>query len=105
MQPPFGAITQSFKLVKLRQFRGQQPAGPTGDGETQVVSAKCLISLSGHLLRPTVLFASISLDSLWCFYFFYFIKISKLALPGVILKFEQSQLDRKKERKKKKTST
>ena len=36
----------------LRKFRGQQPAGPAGDGETQTVSAKCLMSLNGHLLRP-----------------------------------------------------
>ena len=36
----------------LRKFRGQQPAGPAGDGETQVVSAKCLMNLNGHLLRP-----------------------------------------------------
>ena len=28
------------------------PVGPAGDGETQVVSARCLMSLSGHLLRP-----------------------------------------------------
>ena len=29
-----------------------QPAGPAGDGETQVVWAKCLMSLNGHPLRP-----------------------------------------------------
>ena len=39
MQHPFGALTRNFRL---RKFRGQQPAGPAGDGETQVVSAKCL---------------------------------------------------------------
>ena len=33
-------------------FRGQQPVGPAGDWEIQVVSARCLESLSGHLLRP-----------------------------------------------------
>ena len=32
-------------------FLGQN-AGPAGDCETQVVSAICLMSLSGHLLRP-----------------------------------------------------
>ena len=32
------------------KFRGQQPVGPAGDGETQAVSARCLLSLSGHLL-------------------------------------------------------
>ena len=34
---------------RFRKFGGQQPAGPGGDGETRVVSAKCL---NGHLLRP-----------------------------------------------------
>ena len=36
MQHPFGALTQNFRLIRLRKFRGQQPAGPAGDGETQV---------------------------------------------------------------------
>ena len=49
---PFGALTRNFRLIRLRKFRGQQPAGPAGDGETQVVWAKCLMSLNGHLLRP-----------------------------------------------------
>ena len=35
-----------------RKFRGQQPAGLAGDGETQVVSAKYLMNLNGHLVRP-----------------------------------------------------
>ena len=52
MQHPFGALTRNFRLIRLRKFRGQLPAGPTGDGETQVVSVKCLMSLNGHLLRP-----------------------------------------------------
>ena len=52
MQHPFGALTRNFRLIRLRKFRGQQPAGPAGDGETQVVSAKRLMSLNGHLLRP-----------------------------------------------------
>ena len=52
MQHLFGALTQNFRLIRLRNFRGQQPAGPAGDGKTQVVSAKCLMSLNGHLLRP-----------------------------------------------------
>ena len=52
MQHPFGALTRNFRLIRLRKFRGQQPAGPAGDGETQVVWAKCLMSLNGHLLRP-----------------------------------------------------
>ena len=37
------------RIIKLRKFRGRQPTGPAGDGETQVVSAKCLMPLSGHL--------------------------------------------------------
>ena len=52
MQHPFGALTRNFRLIRLRKLRGQQPAGPAGDGETQVVSVKCLMSLNGHLLRP-----------------------------------------------------
>ena len=52
MQHPFGALTRNFRLIRLRKLGGQQPAGPTGDGETRVVSAKCLMSLNGHLLRP-----------------------------------------------------
>ena len=52
MQHPFGALTRNFRLIRLRKFSGRQPAGPAGDGETWVVSAKCLMSLSGHLLRP-----------------------------------------------------
>ena len=52
MQHPFGALTRNFRFIRLRKFRGQQPAGPAGDGETQVVTAKCLTSLNCHLLRP-----------------------------------------------------
>ena len=41
---------------------------------------------------------------LFCFFvlflFFYFIKISKFALPGVMLMYERTSIDRKKERKK-----
>ena len=37
MQHPFGALTRNFRLIRLRKFRGQQPAGPAGDGETPVV--------------------------------------------------------------------
>ena len=46
MQNQFGALAQNFRLI-----RGMQPAGPAGDGKTQVVSEKCLVCLSGHLLR------------------------------------------------------
>ena len=52
MQHPFGALTRNFRLIRLRKFGGQQPAGPAGDGDSRVVSAKCLVSLNGHLLRP-----------------------------------------------------
>ena len=52
MQHPFGALTRNFRLIRLKKFRGQQPAGPAGDGETPVALAKCLMSLNGHLLRP-----------------------------------------------------
>ena len=47
-----GALTRNFRLIRLRKFRGQQPTGPAGDGETRVVSAKCLTSCNGYLLRP-----------------------------------------------------
>ena len=36
----------------VEKVRGQQPIGPAGDGETHVVSERCLMSLSGHLSRP-----------------------------------------------------
>ena len=49
MQHPFVALTRNFRLIRLRKFRGQQPAGTAGDGETQVVSAKCLLSLNEGL--------------------------------------------------------
>ena len=34
----------------------------------------------------------------FCVFFFYFIKISKFALPGVMLIYERTSKDRKKER-------
>ena len=37
-----------------------------------------------------------------CFVFFYFFKISKFALPGVMLIYERTSIDRKKKKKKKK---
>ena len=52
MQHLFGALTRNYRLIRLRKFRGQQPAGPAGDGKTREVLAKCLMSLNGHLLRP-----------------------------------------------------
>ena len=52
MLRPFGVLTRNFRLIRLGKFRGQQPAGPAGDGETRVVLVKCLMSLNGHLMRP-----------------------------------------------------
>ena len=40
-----------LRLTKLRKFRGRQPAGHSGDGETQVMLATWSMTLSGHLLR------------------------------------------------------
>ena len=37
---------QSFRLIRKRKFRGQQPAGHAGDGETQVVSVRCSMCVS-----------------------------------------------------------
>ena len=51
MQHPYGALTRNFRLIRLKKFRGQQPAGPTGDGETWVVSVEYLMILNGHLMR------------------------------------------------------
>ena len=45
MQHPFGALTRNFRIIELRKFRGQQLAGPAGDGETRVVSTKCFNEL------------------------------------------------------------
>ena len=38
------------------------------------------------------------------FFVFYFIKISKFALPGVMLIYERTSKDRKKERREKQTT-
>ena len=43
---PIWSPHSNFRLIRLRKFRGQQPAGPAGDGETPVASAKCLMSLN-----------------------------------------------------------
>ena len=37
---------ESFRLIRKRKFRGQQPAGHAGDGETQVVSVRCSMCVS-----------------------------------------------------------
>ena len=49
---PIWSPHSKLQINQIEKFRGQQPAGPAGDGETRVVSAKCLMSLNGHLLRP-----------------------------------------------------
>ena len=43
---PIWSPHSKLQIIRLRELRGQQPAGPAGDCETQVVSAKCLMSLS-----------------------------------------------------------
>ena len=40
-----------FKCLEIYRKR-EYMVRPAGDGETQVVSERCLTSLSGHLLRP-----------------------------------------------------
>ena len=56
-------------MVNRPRNSGRQPAGSAGDGKTKVVPVKCLISLSGHLLRPvgSDLSAYLSQDSLRCY--------------------------------------
>ena len=49
---PIWSPYSKLQINQIEKFRGQQPVGPAGDGVTQVVSARCLMSLSGHLLRP-----------------------------------------------------
>ena len=41
-----------LQINQIEKVQRTAPAGPAGDGETRVVSAKCLMSLNGHLLRP-----------------------------------------------------
>ena len=47
--PPIWSTYFIAKIIRL------QPAGPTGDDEPQVVSARCLVNLSGPLLRHWVI--------------------------------------------------
>ena len=44
MQHLFGTLFQNFRLIMLRKFRGQQPAGIAGDGETQEMSTICMMT-------------------------------------------------------------
>ena len=49
---PIWSPYSKLQFNQVGKLRGQQPVGHTGDDKTQVVSARCLMSLSGHLLRP-----------------------------------------------------
>ena len=51
IQHSFGALARNFRLTKFRKFRGWQPTGPAGDGETKRVRKCCLMSLSWYHLR------------------------------------------------------
>ena len=44
----------NFDVLKVLKdmVNNQEPAGPAGDGELEVVSTRCLMTLSGVLLRP-----------------------------------------------------
>ena len=42
-------IWSPYSKLQINQV---EKVGPAGDGETQVVSTRCLMSLSGHLLKP-----------------------------------------------------
>ena len=49
---PIWSPYSKLQINQVGKFRGQQPVRPAGDGDRQVVWARCLMSLSGHLLRP-----------------------------------------------------
>ena len=49
---PIWSPYSKLQINQVEKVRGQQPVGTAGDGETQVVSARCLTNLSGQLLRP-----------------------------------------------------
>ena len=47
------SIWSLYSQLQIYQIeKVQRPAGPAGDGETRVASAKCFMSLNGHILRP-----------------------------------------------------
>ena len=52
MQHLFAIPIMNLRLDRLRRCRGQLPGGLAGDGGTQVASAICLTTLSGHPWRP-----------------------------------------------------
>ena len=67
---------ESLHLISdLRKFRGRQSDRRAYDGETQAVSVRCLMSLSGHLLKP------IEIRPL-CFYLFYKIYCGPLCVEN-----------------------
>ena len=70
MQYRFRTLTLKLRLTQLRKFRGRQSARSAGDGETPVASVKCLMSLSGHLLRAVgicpLCFSSIGFIVIMC---------------------------------------
>ena len=45
-------IWSPHSKLQIEKVQRTAAHGPAGDGETQVASAKCLMSLNGHLLRP-----------------------------------------------------
>ena len=49
---PIWSPHSKLQINQIEKVRRQQPPVPAGDGETRVVSAKCLMNLNGHLLRP-----------------------------------------------------
>ena len=49
---PIWSPCSKLQINQVEKVQRTAVIGPAGDGETQVVSARCLMSLSGHLLRP-----------------------------------------------------
>ena len=49
---PIWSPHSKLQINQIEKVQRLQPAGPAGDGQTQVVSVKYLMSLNGHLLRP-----------------------------------------------------
>ena len=49
---PIWGPYSKLKINQVEKDKRTAALGPAGDGVTQEVSARCLMSLSGHLLRP-----------------------------------------------------
>ena len=49
---PIWSPYSKLQINQVEKVQGTLPIGPAGDGETHLVSERCLMSLSGHLLRP-----------------------------------------------------